>query len=142
MLFYSNGDYSLVIDTFRYVSEENVLIIDVVVSNKTNKKIHVGKCEPHKNCYIDDVFWNLEIFKDGVRYYVPAVLVRKKYTIIKIGKQSEYRFQIPICFGQLSKDGFFASEFVKSGEYQIQLFTKFDKPKIEIKSNVISVIVE
>ena len=142
MLSYSQGDFSLIIDISRYVPEENMLVISVVVSNKTNKKIHISKCEPHKNCYIDDVFWNLEIFKDGMRYYVPVVLVKKKITIIKIGKQSEHCFQIPVCLGQLSKNGYFTDEFLKSGEYQIKLLTKLIKPNIEIKSNVVSVIVD
>ena len=45
MLSYSQGDYSLVINISEHVPNENVLILDVTVSNKTNKKIYLDKYE-------------------------------------------------------------------------------------------------
>ena len=87
------------------------------------------------------MFWNLEIVKDGILYYAPMMFVRRKSTTIKIGKQSKYCFQIFVCLDNLSRDGYFTDEIVKSGEYKIQLLTKLVKPQIEIRSNIISVIV-
>ena len=88
------------------------------------------------------MFWQVEIYKDGVQYYIPFIFRKRdlKRTVVK--KQSKYFFQIFVCLNKLSKDGYFLSEVAKSGEYQIQLLAKFVKPKIEIKSNVINVTID
>ena len=146
MLSYFQGDYSLNIDIFRYIQEENVLILDVTFSNKTKKRIHVNKYEPYRNnCFRSYTFWDLELYKDGIRYYTPLMLTKRELETIVVKKQSKYSFQISVCLSELNRDSYIMAEVPKSGEYQIQLLTKFPSLKpnnIEIKSNVISLIVD
>lgn len=143
MLMYSQGDYTLILDRFKYIPKENVLIVNVTASNGTNKKLHMAKCEPHNNCFIDNKFWNLVLLKDDSHYYIPLTLVDKRnITVVKIKNQSEYSFQIQVCLSSLSTDGYFTDHVAVAGKYEIQLVANFIKPNVKVKSNVISIVID
>ncbi|MGQ9644062.1 MAG: hypothetical protein ACUVT3_09420 [Ignavibacterium sp.] len=139
---YQQADSALVIEISHMQTSNGASLLNIVITNKSNKSFIL----PNFNMFNDSVFcfdpyWQINIKKDGITYYVPSILCHpEKFKKTRIKKQSELKLQVPLHLKKISSNGYdFSKTNHDFGEYEISLKVKPLNSKTEYLSNFIRI---
>jgi hypothetical protein len=135
------ADTALAIEISHSQNSNRTFLLNVDIFNKSDHSIVLPIFEMfNDSVYCLNPTWEIIIKKDGINYYVPSILCHREIKKLRIKRQNEYKFQIPLLFDKISKDAIdFSEGNYDYGEYEIKLKVKFLTSQTDYFSNLIRI---
>jgi len=139
---FQQADSTLEIKISHMQTSNGASLLNIVIINKSNKSFVLPNFDLfNDSVYCFNPYWEVNIKKNGITYYVPSILCHpKEFNKLRIKKQTELKYVIPLHLEKISRNGYdFSKMNYDYGEYEIRLKVKPLNSKKEYLSNLIRI---